>query len=79
MSVSQLLSQNKANYSLLAFDKENSIKFPLDLLYYIYNYYVAMLLISHGLYVTHQLTLLSYIVTVTCDHSVTSITPFVTL
>ena len=27
-----------------AFDKENSIEFPLDLLYYIYNYYVAMLL-----------------------------------
>ena len=26
-----------------AFDKENSIEFPLDLLYYIYNYYVAML------------------------------------
>ena len=27
-----------------AFDKENLIEFPLDLLHYIYNYYVAMLL-----------------------------------
>jgi len=44
VSVSQLLSQNKANCSLSVFDKENSIKFPLDLLHYIYNYYVAMLL-----------------------------------
>ena len=43
MSVSQLLSQNKANCSLSAFDKENSIESLLDLLYYIYNYYVAML------------------------------------
>jgi len=29
-----------------AFDKENSIEFLLDLLHYIYNYYVAMLLWS---------------------------------
>jgi len=43
MSVSQLLNQNKANCSLSAFDKENLIEFLLDLLYYIYNYYVAML------------------------------------
>ena len=35
-----------------AFDKENSIEFLLDLLYYIYNYYVAMLLYLHGLHVT---------------------------
>jgi len=39
----------------------------LDLLYYIYNYYVAMLLISYGLYVTCQLTPWSHVVTVTCD------------
>ena len=37
--VSQLLSWNKANCSLSAFDKENSIEFLLDLLHYIYNYY----------------------------------------
>jgi len=67
MSVSQLLSQNKANYSLLVFNKENSIEFSLDLLYYIYNYYIAILLISHGLHVTCQLTSLSYAVTVTHD------------
>jgi len=37
--VSQLLSWNKANCSLSVFDKENLIESPLDLLYYIYNYY----------------------------------------
>jgi len=36
MSVSQLLSQNKANCSLSVFDKENSIEFPLDFVYYLY-------------------------------------------
>jgi len=70
MSVSQLLSQNKANCSLSAFDKENSIEFLLDFLHYIYNYYVAMLLISHGLYATCQLTSLPHAVTVTCDFHV---------
>ena len=35
MLVSQLLSQNKANCSLSAFDKENLIEFSLDLQYYI--------------------------------------------
>ena len=39
LSVSQPLSQNKANCSLLVFDKENSIESLLDLLHYIYNYY----------------------------------------
>jgi len=53
MLASQLLSWNKANCSLLAFDKENSIEFLLDLLYYIYNYYVAMLSNSYGLHATH--------------------------
>ena len=52
---------------IIAFNKENSIEFPLDLLHYIYNYYVAMLLISYGLHVTHQLTSLSHAVTMTCD------------
>jgi len=50
---------------LLAFDKENSIEFLLDLLHYIYNYYVAMLFDSHGLHVTCQLTSLPYVMTVT--------------
>jgi len=67
MSVSQLLSQNKANCSLSAFDKENSIEFLLDFLYYIYNYYVVMLFDSYSLHVTRQLTSLSHVVIVTCD------------
>jgi len=48
-------------------DKENLIEFPLDLLHYIYNYYVAMPLNSHSLYATCQLTSLPHAVTVTCD------------
>jgi len=36
VSVSQLLSWNKANYSLSAFDKENSIEFLLDSVHYLY-------------------------------------------
>ena len=47
-----------------AIDKENSIEFLLNLLHYISNYYMAMLLISYGLHATHQLTSLSHIVTV---------------
>ena len=34
--MSQLLSQNKANCSLSAFDKENSMEFPLDFVLYLY-------------------------------------------
>ena len=34
--VSQLLNQNKANCFLSAFDKENSIEFPLDSVHYLY-------------------------------------------
>jgi len=34
--MSQLLSQNKANYSLSAFNKENSMEFPLDFVLYLY-------------------------------------------
>jgi len=36
LSVSQLLSWNKANCSLSAFDKENLIEFLLDFVYYLY-------------------------------------------
>jgi len=46
-------------------DKENSIEFPLDLLHYIYSYYMAMLFISYNLHITCQLTPLLHIVTVT--------------
>ena len=86
MLASQLLSWNKANCSLLAFDKENSIEFPLDLLHYIYNYYVAMLSNSHGLHAIYQLTSLPHAITMTYDFflhnmtiSVTAITPFLWL
>ena len=51
-------------------DKENSIEFLLDFLHYIYNYYVAMLFDSYGLYATCQLTFLLYAVTVTCDMTI---------
>ena len=30
-----------------AIDKENSIEFPLDFLYYLYNYYIVCVLLSH--------------------------------
>jgi len=50
---------------LSVFNKENSIEFLLDLLHYIYNYYVAMLFDSHGLHTTCQLTPLPYVMTVT--------------
>jgi len=47
-----------------AIDKENLIESLLDLLYYIYNYYVAMLFGFHDLYATCQLTPLLHVVTV---------------
>jgi len=37
-----------------AFDKENSIEFPLDFLYYLYNYYIVYALLSHAYYVIHH-------------------------
>jgi len=33
-------------------DKENSMEFPLNFLYYLYNYYMVCVLSSHGSYVT---------------------------
>ena len=47
-----------------AIDKENSIEFPLDFLYYLYNYYMVCVLLSYTYYVTHHVT--SCDVTVTC-------------
>jgi len=35
-----------------AIDKENSIKSPLDFLYYLYNYYMVCALLSHAYHVT---------------------------
>ena len=42
----------KPTAPLSAFDKENLIEFPLDFLYYLYNYYMVCTLSSHGFYVT---------------------------
>jgi len=37
-----------------AFDKENSIEFPLDFLHYLYNYYMVCALFSHACHVTYH-------------------------
>jgi len=66
----------KPTAPLLAFDKENSMEFLLDFLYYLYNYYMVCVLSSHIHHVTSHVTLcdimwydpvISYHVTVTCD------------
>jgi len=36
----------------LVIDKKNSIKFPLDFLHYLYNYYMVCVLSSHAYHVT---------------------------
>ena len=46
----------KPTAPLSAFDKENSIEFPLDFLYYLYNYYIVCALFSHAYHVTHHVT-----------------------
>jgi len=46
----------KPTASLSAFDKENSIEFPLDFLHYLYNYYMVCALFSHTYHVTHHVT-----------------------
>ena len=40
-----------------AIDKENSIEFLLDFLYYLYNYYMVCALFSHTHHVSHHVTL----------------------
>ena len=37
-----------------AIDKENSIEFLLDFLYYLYNYYIVYVLLSYVYHVTHH-------------------------
>ena len=44
----------KPTAPLSAFDKENSIEFPLDFLHYLYNYYMVCALFSHAYHVTHH-------------------------
>jgi len=42
----------KPTAPLSAFNKENSIEFPLNFLHYLYNYYMVCALLSHGHHVT---------------------------
>jgi len=42
----------KPTAPLSAFDKENLIKFLLDFLHYLYNYYMVCALFSHAYHVT---------------------------
>ena len=42
----------KPTAPLSVFDKKNSIEFPLDFLYYLYNYYMVCALLSHTYHVT---------------------------
>ena len=46
----------KPTAPLSAFDKENSIEFPLDFLHYLYNYYMVCALLSHAYHVTYHVT-----------------------
>jgi len=46
----------KPTAPLSAFDKKNSIEFPLDFLHYLYNYYMVCALFSHAYHVTHHVT-----------------------
>jgi len=46
----------KPTAPLSAFDKENLIEFPLDSLYYLYNYYMVYALLSHAYHVTYHVT-----------------------
>jgi len=46
----------KPTAPLSAFDKENSIEFPLDFLYYLYNYYMVCALLSCTYHVTYHVT-----------------------
>jgi len=44
----------KPTTPLSAFDKENLMEFSLDFLYYLYNYYIVCVLLSHTYHVTHH-------------------------
>ena len=46
----------KPTAPLSAFDKENSIEFPLDFLHYLYNYYMVCALFFHAYHVTRHVT-----------------------
>jgi len=46
----------KPTAPLSVFDKENSIEFLLDFLYYLYNYYMVYTLLSHTYHGTYHVT-----------------------
>ena len=46
----------KPTAPLSVFDKENSMEFSLDFLYYLYNYYIVCALFPHTYHVTHYVT-----------------------
>jgi len=60
----------KPTAPLSAFDKENSMEFPLDFLHYLYNYYMVCALLSHAYHVTYHVTPCD------CDYVTLSCTPF---
>ena len=49
----KLQARIKPTALCLAIDKKNSIKFLLDFLHYLYNYYMVCALFSHAYYMTH--------------------------
>jgi len=61
----------KPTAPLLAFDKENSIEFPLDFLHYLYNYYMVCALFSHAYHVTNHVTLCDMMVVTSCHVTMT--------
>jgi len=46
------------------------MEFPLNFLYYLYNYYMVCALFSHAYYVTHHVTLCDY---VTLSHTLSCV------
>ena len=52
----KLQARIKPTALCLAIDKENSIEFLLDLLHYLYNYYMVCVLLFHAYHMTHYVT-----------------------
>jgi len=52
--IAKLQARIKPTALCSAIDKENLIEFPLDSLYYLYNYYMVCALLSHAYHVTNH-------------------------
>jgi len=52
----KLQARIKPTALCLAINKENLIEFLLDFLYYLYNYYIVCILLSHAYHVTYHVT-----------------------